>query len=297
MLDWSDLQHFLALATTDSLPKAAERLGVNRTTVSRRINDLERTIGARLFERRGQNLVLTQAGRDVLAVAEGIDGSLQGLGRRVFGADDRIEGTIRLTLTSGVAKMIAGDVAAFMALHPRLNVEMNVTNSAEDLELMEADIAIRLTASPPETLVGRKLVDLKSALYTAIGAIIDPNTEVPYIATAGERTISSWGRELLPRTRVVASANHTDAACELVAAGAGVGEFPCYVAESDPRLKRISDAHPFRFPHAWLLYHPQLRNAQRVRAFADHLVASFRRLRPMFEGDFKSTVWQSAVDS
>ena len=66
MLDWSNLQHFLALATTDSLPKAAERLGVNRTTISRRINDLEKAVGAKLFERRGQNLVLTQAGRDVL---------------------------------------------------------------------------------------------------------------------------------------------------------------------------------------------------------------------------------------
>jgi DNA-binding transcriptional LysR family regulator len=290
MLDWSNLQHFLALATTDSLPKAAERLGVNRTTISRRINDLEKAVGAKLFERRGQNLVLTQAGRDVLAVAEGIEGSLQGLGRRVFGADERIEGTIRLTTTIGVAKMIARDVAAFMAIHPRLNVEMQATNAAEDLELMEADIAIRLTASPPETLVGRKLVDLRSALYAASDAIIDVNAEVPYVGSAGERTISSWARELLPKARFVASTNHTDVSCELVAAGAGVCELPCYVAENDPRLKRISDAHPFRFPTAWLLYHPQLRNAQRVRAFADHLVASFRRLRPMFEGEFKSCV-------
>jgi len=57
----------------------------------------------------------------------------------------------------------------------------------------------------------------------------------------------------------------------------------------DARLRRISDAHPFRFPHAWLLYHPQLRNVQRIRAFADHLVQSFRRLAPVFEGGVKST--------
>ena len=80
MLDWSNLQHFLAFATTDSLPKAAEKLGVNRTTVSRRIADLEKAFGATLVERRGRNLVLTQSGRDVLAVAEGIDGQLQGMG-------------------------------------------------------------------------------------------------------------------------------------------------------------------------------------------------------------------------
>ncbi len=295
-LDWSNLQHFLALATTDSLPKAAERLGVNRTTISRRITDLEKAFGATLFERRGRNLVLTQSGRDVLAVAEGIDGALQGLGRRVFGRDERIEGTIRVTLTSGVAKLIASDVAAFMAQHPRLIVEMNVTNSAEDLELMEADIAIRLTESPPESLVGRKLVDLNSALYAAAGSTIDPAGDVPFIGTSGERGVSPWARQWLPKARFVASASHIDASCELVASGAGVGEFPCYVAESDPRLVRISDAHPFRYPHAWLLYHPQLRNVQRVRTFADHLVGSFRRLRPAFEGGLKATVRQSSLE-
>src|SRR5512147_2515810 len=177
MLDWSNLQHFLAFATTDSLPKAAEKLGVNRTTVSRRIADLEKAFGATLFERRGRNLLLTQSSRDVLAVAEGIDGQLQGLGRRVFGRDARIEGTIRLTLTSGIAKLVAGDVADFMAQHPSVIVEMNVTNAAEDLELMEADIAIRLTESPPETLVGRKLVDLNSALYASAKTAIDVDAE------------------------------------------------------------------------------------------------------------------------
>ena len=74
------------------------------------------------------------------------------------------------------------------------------------------------------------------------------------------------------------------------------GEFPCYVAESDPRLMRISDAHPFRYPHAWLLYHPQLRNVQRVRTFADHLVGAFKRLRPAFEGGLKATVGHSSLE-
>lgn len=295
MLDWSNLQHFLAFATTDSLPKAAEKLGVNRSTVSRRIADLEKSFGAALFERRGRNLVLTQSGREVLAVAEGIDGALQGLERRVYGRDARIEGTIRLTLTSGVAKLIAADVAAFMAEHPSVVVEMNVTNAAEDLDLMEADVAIRLTEAPPETLVGRKLVDLNSALYAAVDARIDRNGDVPYIGTAGDRVVTPWVRRWLPNARFVASANHVDAGCELVASGAGVSEVPCYVAERDARLRRISDAHPFRFPHAWLLYHPQLRNVQRIRAFTDHLVQSFRRLAPVFEGGVKSTERHAAL--
>src|SRR4030095_11822621 len=138
MLDWSDLQHFLALATTDSLPKAAERLGVNRTTIARRIAELESAFGTSLFERRGRNLTLTQSGREVLAVAEGVDGALQGLGRRVFGRDARLEGAIRVTATSGIAKLLAADFGTFMQTHPHVLLEVNVTNALEDLELMGA---------------------------------------------------------------------------------------------------------------------------------------------------------------
>jgi DNA-binding transcriptional LysR family regulator len=284
MLDWSNLQHFLAFATTDSLPKAAELLGVDRTTVSRRIAGLEQAFGATLFERKGRNLVLTSSGREVLAVVESIDGALHGLGRRVYGRDKRIEGTIRLTLTSGIAKVIASEVALFMTQHPQIFVEMNVTNSAEDLEQMEADIAIRITDSPPDNLVGRKLVDLNSALYASARKRLDPHAELAYFALMGERTLSGWVRECLPNARVVATANHVDVLCELVAAGGGVGEFPCYVGEGDARLVRISDVHPYRYPHAWLLYHPQLRGVQRLRAFAEHLAQSFRTLAPVFEG-------------
>jgi len=285
MLDWSDLQHFLALATTDSLPKAADRLGVNRTTVARRIAELEGAFGTSLFERRGRNLSLTQSGREVLAVAEGIDGALHGLERRVFGRDARLEGAVRVTSTSGIAKLLAPDFADFMKAHPHVFIEVNVTNALEDLELMEADVAIRLTATPPETLVGRRLVGLNSALYATrelAGRLHeDP---VPFVAWAGERIAPPWIKPWIANPRVVANTTNMDVACELVAAGVGVSEITCYVAEADKRLVQVSDTRPFRFPDAWLLYHPQLRNVNRVRAFAEHLVAAFERLKPTFEG-------------
>ena len=285
MLDWSNLQHFLALAATDSLPKAAERLGVNRTTVARRIADLEKAFGTALFERRGRTLTLTQSGREVLAVAEGIDGALHGLERRVFGRDARLEGAIRLTATSGIAKLLAPDFAGFMSRHPHVLLEVNVTNAVEDLELMEADVAIRLTANPPGSLVGRKLADVNSALYAAAGAaLFATGTETPLVAWAGERTTAAWVKQWLAEPRVIANTNNMDVTCELVAAGVGVAEIPCYVAEADSRLVRVSDASPYRFPQAWLLYHPQLRNVHRVRAFADYLAAAFQRHKALFEG-------------
>lgn len=292
MLDWSNLQHFLALAATDSLPKAADRLGVNRTTVARRIADLEQAFGTSLFERRGRNLSLTQSGREVLAVAEGIDGALQGLERRVFGRDSRLEGAIRVTATSGIATVLASEFASFMATHPHVLLEVNVTNAVEDLELMEADVAIRLTSTPPETLVGRRVAGLNSALYASqvMADGLKNGGEIPFIGWAGERVAPPWARRWVENPRVVANTNNMDVARELVASGVGVAEIPCYVAESDSRLYRVSETNPFRFPEAWLLYHPQLRNVSRVRAFADHLVAAFERYQAVFEGGTKPLV-------
>ena len=220
----------------------------------------------------------------------------QGLRRRVFGRDERIEGTIRVTLTSGVAKLIASDVAAFMAQHPRLIVEMNVTNSAEDLELMEADIAIRLTESPPETLVGRKLVDLNSALYAAgdgdrpkgRGAVhryVRLNDGVRRGRGNGCRKRVSWPAP-------VTSMRPANWSLPAPAWASSHATSPKAIRDSCASRMRIRSG----YPHVWLLYHPQLRNVQRVRTFADHLVGSFRRLRPAFEGGLKSTVGHSSME-
>ena len=95
-MDWNDLQHLFALAKRNTLPEAAEALRVNRTTIARRIARLEETLGAKLVERIGRDLVLTDAGREAAASAEIIDGEFQNLQRRLFGRDQQLAGAIRL---------------------------------------------------------------------------------------------------------------------------------------------------------------------------------------------------------
>ena len=289
-MDWSDLQHFLALAQAGSTAAAAERLGVNRTTVARHISGLEAALGTSLFERQGRLLALTEAGREVLNVAQSIDGDLASLERAVFGRDQALAGTIRLTTTAGMATLLADDLAAFHRQHPELVLDLMLGNALEDLEMMESDLAIRLTTDPPENLVGRRVANLHSALYASpeLAASIARSEPVQVLGFSADRDGTAWIASQLPTMdRVIVTSNNMDVLCELAARGLGVAEVPCYIGEYNDRLVRISATHPFRFAQAWLLYHPQLRNLRRVHILVDHLVSAFERLAPAFEGTLK----------
>lgn len=293
-MDWSDLQHFLALAQAGSMAGAADRLGVNRTTVTRHINDLEAALGTSLFERQGRRLALTDAGREVLNVAQSIDGDLASLERAVFGRDQALAGTIRLTTTAGMAALLADDLARFHHQHPELVLELMLGNALEDLEMMESDLAIRLTTDPPENLVGRKVANLHSALYASpeLAARIDRGESAQILGFSGYPEGTEWIAQQLPVSgRVIVSSNNMDVLCELAARGLGATEVPCYIGEFNDSLVRISEPHPFRFAQAWLLYHPQLRNLRRVHLLVDHLVQAFGRLAPAFEGKLKPRGW------
>jgi DNA-binding transcriptional LysR family regulator len=298
MLDWNDLHHLYALAKHGSLPGAAEAINVNRTTVARRINQLETALGTKLVERMGRDLVLTDAGREAAASAEIIDGEFQSLQRRVFGRDQQLAGAIRVTVTPAIGNLIARQLAQFTALHPEILLEVSATNAAEDLEMMEADVALRLTSKPPENLVGRKLLKPMVGIYASADAAEDVQTQtvvdvVSLQSATGNKLFSSdsmttWLETTLnARSQAALHSNSTDFIREYVAASKAVAVLPCYVAEADQRLTRIGEPRAEGFTELWLLYHPRLRRLQRFRAFTSYLTDEFEKLRPVFEGEPK----------
>ena len=288
MIDWSDLQYLLALSAHRSLPEAAEALGVNRTTVSRRINALEKRLDARLVERAGRDLVLTPAGREVVAAAQTIDGEVSNLERRLFGRDAQLAGLIRLTTMSGMAQLVAPHLTRFSLAHPDVVLEVNVTNALEDLENLEAAVALRLTRSPPEGLVGRSLAMPRLATYASLrtaAGLADRTGMVPRYALTQADVLPE---EMRPTSgvpsRVVLRSNSVDVIRSALVEGDGIALLPCYVAEGDPALVRLDAPIEHPFPEVWLLYHPRLRGVARIRAFVDTLAGAFEDLRDRIEG-------------
>jgi DNA-binding transcriptional LysR family regulator len=287
VINWQDLKFLTTLSRAKSLAHAADELNVNRTTVSRRIERLERCLGTKLVQRLGRDLVLTASGQEAILSAEIVTAEIQSLERRLAGRDGCLSGTIRLTTTPRLARLISADLACFSEKHPDVVLEVSATRAQEDLELMEADVALRLTVAPPERLVGRKLGEPTSALYAShelarhlahldcVDCIANPlDPAVP------QRVATELGKEARIRFRT----DSLDVARDLVAGGRGIGSLPCYVGEGDSSLVRISSPYRSGMPDVWMLYHPRLRNDRRFSEFARHLVETFDRLRPLIEG-------------
>src|SRR3984957_6702617 len=145
MIDWDDVRYFLAVARGGSVRAAAERLGVNHTTVLRRIAQLEERLGAKMFEKLPSGYRLTSAGEEVLQFAEQMEASSNRLETRVFGRDQGVRGLLRVTLAPPLAThLLMPDFAEFARLHP--DVEMEILSVGEPVNLTnrEADVAIRV---------------------------------------------------------------------------------------------------------------------------------------------------------
>ena len=125
-VNWDDLRFLLALARRGSLTAAAAELGVNHSTVSRRVRTLEETVAARLFDKLPEGYVPTATGEELIVVAERIEAEIHGVDRSVSGRDERLSGLLRFTTTDAIASLHARDIAAFQRSYPGIDLEAAV---------------------------------------------------------------------------------------------------------------------------------------------------------------------------
>src|SRR6201996_3036448 len=148
MIDWDDVRYFLAVARGGSVRAAAERLGVNHSTVLRRIAQLEERLGARMFEKLPSGYRLTAAGEEVLELANQMEASSHQLETRVLGRDQSVRGLLRVTLPPFLAThLLMPDFAEFARLHPDIEMEVLSTGEVANLTNREADVAIATSAT------------------------------------------------------------------------------------------------------------------------------------------------------
>lgn len=291
-LNWDDLRLVLAIGRHHTLSAAARELGVNHSTVSRRLATIEGTLGARLFERSAQGYEPTQAGHEVLRSATRVEEEVQTLDRRVAGRDARLSGRVRLTTLDLFAERLAPCFASFAEAYPNVELEISVDVLPRNLAQGEADVALRLTrSSPPESLVGRRICRVEFALYAARNLLRGHGKEpslasLPWMAwteRSGARLTEQWMREHVPEARIAARVDSSLVMLSAVRAGIGIAFLPCREGEADGALVRLRPPEPGFVMQLWLLTHPDLRGTARVKAFLAHLDAYLRPLAPQFE--------------
>ena len=284
-MDWDHLRFFIAVADAGSLHGAARKLGVNHSTVFRRINRLEADVGARLFERLSDGYALTNAGDDLLVQARQASEHIEMLQLKVLGKDYQPSGTVRLTTPNELVQgFISQYLKSFSDRYPEIDLELLVSDEMFDLSQREADIAVRPTRDPPEYLVGQKLMTARWGYYASkqylrtrgrprdvasleehvlIGAAGSLKRIAPFSLLESERMI-----ELRMRSSTLSGMS------ALAAAGCGIALLPD--PRISPSLVRLFDTEPVIESDIWALIHPELKRTERVRLLMKHLVDSFR---------------------
>lgn len=284
MNPWDDLRYFLAVARSGSLSGAARELGVNHSTVLRRIQAYEERQGVRLFERLPTGYALTQAGENVYPHALEIEARIRAIDRALVGGDARLQGRLCLTLYHGVAPLILAHLAEFRARYPDIDLELMITTEVRDLAARQADIAVRGTAAPPEHLIGYKVADFQHGIYTSPAYEARAPSQPEVVLWRDELELPDWVREHCPGARVVLRVDDVETMALAVREGLGRARLPCWVADRAPGLLRLPAALPPSPFGLWILLHADLRASARVRACRDFLIQVLGDQRALLGG-------------
>lgn len=285
MSNWDDMRYFLAVARQGSVTGAAATLGVNHSTVSRRIRALESQHGVRLFERLLSGYEMTQAAENIFHHAVEMEKQVQVMERELFGQDARLQGLLTLTAPHDIANsLIIPKLGEFKEQYPDIELKMLVTTGLRDLTAREADIAVRLTPKPPESLVGRQVAKLRHGIYQANNS--EPaNDQTPVILWNGEEQMPEWVQQHFPNSKVSLRCDELSTMYAAVKAGLGVARMPCYFVDPKDALYRLDLPLTPSTWNVWVLSHADLRSTARVRVCREFLVDLIQEKRALFEGE------------
>lgn len=277
-INWNDLRYILAISRGRTLAAAARLLGVNDTTVARRLVAMQEAIGMRLYQRLTDGtLQLTTAGERAALHAEKIEREIGALTGALSGTDDIISGTVRVTSVPIIVNhMLVPAAHILLKRYPQVRLEF--VGDARDLSLTrrEADLALRLAR--PKTggakVTARRVGTLCYAVYASASYSVHDATMLPWVTydeAMAHLPQARWiavtavqNDERIAAVRV----NDAEGLLEAVVAGLGRSLLPCIVADADARLRKfdIKRRAPLLTRELWLLTHSDLRNLGRIEA-------------------------------
>lgn len=296
--DWNELRLVLAVVRADGLIGAARALGIDHSTVFRRLQGVEARLGQQLFERLpGGAYEATSVARRMAAAAERMEDEVLALARDIAGRDHRLTGRLRVTSSETLAhRILTPHLAAFRRAHPGIAVELTIDNRVLNLTRREADVALRPMRPKEGDLWGRKLADVAWTVYgsseylEARGALASPvdlkvHPLIGWEASATGIKAAEWLSGIAPDPAFVYRSNSLVNQLHAAKEGIGLAVLPCYLADLEPELARAL-ADPVRelARELWIVTHSDLKRTARVRAFFDVVGAGLAADKALFGG-------------
>jgi DNA-binding transcriptional LysR family regulator len=283
-LDWNDVRFFLAVARERTLARAAAALGVDQTTVGRRISSLEARLRVPLFVRSRAGFHVSTAGAGVLDAAERMEEAALDIRSRTAGEDAATAGTVRIATTESLAEyFVVPAVKTLRERHPKIRVIIDAGWVRVDLRKGEADLAVRLVRPTDPRLACRKLADFALRLYASNEYIAEhgmPRDLEGQVLLAFEGAVRTGARhpfanQSMDRGELGLLSNDHHVLLKGAACGLGIVQLPSYVGDTHPGLVRVLPTAEEAYA-VWLVISQVNRRIAAVRAVSDAIVDAFR---------------------
>lgn len=297
-LNWDDLRYFLEVARTQTASGAAKRLGVDYTTVARRIRLLENALGTRLFDKsRWEGFTLTVEGEQLVAYADAMETTVQSACDKVANTGHALSGHVRVGSTEGFGCFfLAPQLVRFQAIYPHVAIDLLPVPHFVSLSKREADLAITIERPERGPYVCTKLCEYRLKLYAtreylSRHAPIRNADELPahtFISYVDDLAFSS---ELLYLERTVpgatAALRSTSVIAQYFAAlqGEGLAILPCFIAAQQPLLIPVLPDEVSVARYFWLYCREDLRKLRRITVLWDYLRAVAEQNRALLVGE------------
>jgi len=288
--NWDDLKFFLAVARSGTLRGAADSLGINHTTLTRRLSVMEENIESRLFDRSKSGLVLNQVGENLMPYALRVEEEMTAASRMIIGQDANPNGTVYVSMPHGIAMTsLMDDFAAFADQYPNITLNLNFTNNVADLTRREADVSIRVANSINEDVAGRRLTPMSQAAYcTKEYAEKIKNNQgeglnfIGWHEPEGDTTAKWLQQSFYPKAQLKHRVSELVPLITLASSGLGLAYLACNLADRQPNLIRAPFQKPLPYRNLWLLLHKDLRKTARIRYLVDFLAERIEQKRNEF---------------
>jgi DNA-binding transcriptional LysR family regulator len=285
-MDWDDVRVFLAVARYGSLRAAGRALGLSQPTIGRRLTSFEATFGGpTLFDRLPEGLRLSAAGEALMPAAQQLESAALALERRRAAESPALSGTVRVSVGEWAASFLAGSLAEPSARSlAGITLELVESRETANLARREADLAVRHHPPQSGNLYVSKLGTFACAVYRRRGS--DGDAWVTYTEEQAHYPTARWVQERLRETAASVALRASDMPMQLAAirAGAGQGVLPCFAADGDPLLERVTAPLPEVAAEYWVIVHRDLRRAVCVRAVIDWIRGLFIEHRDALGG-------------
>lgn len=281
---WDDLRLFLDVARLGGLSAATNTTHLSAATLGRRVTALERQVGEPLFVRSQTGYRLTPAGEDLLSRAEEVEAAMLSLKRWKDGAIG--ERVVRISAGPWTSSFLARHIEKLWTTDDRFGLELVTASQKVDIGRRHADIGIRNQRPTEQWLAARTIGKVAYALYCR-PALVNGVAAGYFVGMAGDNGQTHSARWLQARhgDRIATRGNDPMSVLELVAAGAGISVFPCFIGDSDARLSRMASPLAELETDQWLVCHHEERHTPAVRTVTERIVTLMREQAKLFRGE------------